>query len=293
MKIYLSFITFKHIFIICQFRLILKNRAKTPQKNILKTFRTPYKLTLFDIKGILIYYEKTHHNTGVFFMNHLTVKTLLACFCATIFVLYNLSYKSSHNGISFVDSFSNPHNVDALPPNETDKNLVNKLIPSPALLEKTYTPSSNCIVYGPISSDNKIVVDMLLNKAKITSLFNTVEKPVYEVFWNLGKDKVKAIELFEVQKNEGPLQAEKYKISLNEDNDWIVSISNITANEIMAKDLATNLAIKANKINTGGRWQYKNKSIVYFYQSENADKVPNEVGAVIEKTFSISKSACQ
>ena len=226
-------------------------------------------------------------------MNHLTVKALLACFCATLFFLYNLSYKSTHNGISFVDSFTKPQNIDALPPNEVAHNLATKIVPSPEPIGKNYIPSSSCVVYGPISYDNKGVVDILLNKAKLTPLFNTVEKPVYEVYWNLGKDKVKAIELFEMQKNDGPLQEEKYKLALNEDNDWVVSISKITANELMAKDLATNLAIKANKIQTGGRWQYKNKSTVYFYQTDNASKVPNEVNAVMEKTFSIYKSKCQ
>lgn len=226
-------------------------------------------------------------------MNNLTVKALLACFCATLFFLYNLSYKSSHNGISFVDSFNKPQNVDALPPNEIAQNVANKLIPSPAPIEKNHIPATTCVVYGPISYDNKSVVDMLLNKAKITPLFNTVEKPVFEVYWNLGKDKVKAIELFEIQKNEGPLQEEKYKLALNEDNDWVVSISKIIANESMAKDLATNLAIKANQVQAGGRWQYKNKSTVYFYQTDNGTKIPNEVNAVMEKTFSIYKSKCE
>jgi len=160
-------------------------------------------------------------------------------------------------------------------------------------MEKNHVPSASCIVYGPISYDNKNTVDMLLNKAGIISIFNTIEKPVYEVYWNLGKDKVKAVQLFEIQKNDGPLQDEKYKLALNEDSDWVVSISKITANEIMAKDLATNLAIKANKINTGGRWQYKNKSVVYFYQTDTSSNIPSEVNAVMEKTFSISKSKCQ
>lgn len=226
-------------------------------------------------------------------MNNLTVKALMACFFATVFFLYNLSYKSSHNGISFVDSFSRPQNVDALPSNEVAYNIAKKMIPSPAPIEKNHVPSTNCVVYGPVSYDNKSVVDLLLNKAKITSLFNTVEKPVFDIYWNLGKDKVKAVQLFEVQKNEGPLQEEKYKLSLNEDNDWVVNISKVIANESMAKDLATNLAIQANKIQTGGRWQYKNKSNVYFYQTDNGNKIPSEVNAVMEKTFSIYKSKCQ
>lgn len=226
-------------------------------------------------------------------MNSLTTKALLASFLATIFFLYNLSYKSSHNGISFIDSFTKPQNIDALPPSQLAYNIADKVIPSPSPIEKHHIPSASCIVYGPISYDNKNTVDMLLNRAGIISIFNTVEKPVYEVYWNLGKDKVKAVELFEMQKNDGPLQDEKYKLALNEDNDWVVSISKITANEVMAKDLATNLAIKANKINTGGRWQYKNKSVVYFYQTDKSSNIPNQVNAVMEKTFSISKSKCQ
>lgn len=225
-------------------------------------------------------------------MNNLTVKTLLACFCAGLFFLYNLSYKSSHNGISFVDSFTKPQNVESVA-SEQVINTNTASIPSPTPLYKSYVPSNTCVVYGPISSDNKGVVDMLINKAKITGIFNTIEKPVYEVYWNLGKDKVKAVLLFEAQKNEGPLQDEKYKLSLNEENDWVVNISKITANELIAKDLATNLAIKANKINTGGRWQYKNKSVVYFYQTDKGTQIPNEVNGVLEKTFSISKSSCQ
>lgn len=224
-------------------------------------------------------------------MNQLTVKALLACFCAAVFFLFNLSYKSSHNGISFFDNLISPKNVDALSSTQINKQ-VQQTILSPATIDKTHIPSISCVVYGPISYENKNVVDMLLTKSNIIGLFNSVEKPVYEVYWNLGKDKVTAIELFEVQKNEGPLQDEKYKIALNEDNDWVVSISKIIADENMAKNLATNLAIKANKIQTGGRWQYKNKSTVYFYQSESSAKIPNEVSAVLEKTFSINKSKC-
>lgn len=224
-------------------------------------------------------------------MNQLTVKALLACFCAAVFFLFNLSYKSSNNGISFVDSFISPKNVDALSAKQINQQ-VQQTILSPSAIEKNHIPSINCVVYGPISYDNKNVVDILLTKANITGLFNSVEKPVYEVYWNLGKDKLTAIELFEVQKNEGPLQEEKYKLALNEDNDWVVSISKIIADEPMAKNLATNLAIKANKIQTGGRWQYKNNATVYFYQSNNSAKIPHEVNAVLEKTFSINKSKC-
>lgn len=210
-------------------------------------------------------------------MNHLTVKILLLCFCATLFSLYNLSYKNSHNGNSFISYLNSPSNANLSPLINVEKN----------------SPSHNCLIYGPISSENKKIIDILLNKANINNLFNIIDKPVYEVYWNLGSDKIKAIELFEVQKNDGPLKEEKYRISLNEYNDWVVRISSIIANEKMAQDLATNLAIKASKINTGGKWQYKNKSSVYFYQSENANKIPNEVGAVIEKTFLIPKSLCQ
>lgn len=225
-------------------------------------------------------------------MNQLTVKALLACFCAAVCFLFNLSYKSSHNGLSFIDSFSNPKNVDALSSHQINKQVQQATIISPTAINNNHLASANCVVYGPITYDNKNVVDVLLNKAKITDLFSSVEKPVYEIYWNLGKDKVTAIELFEVQKNEGPLQDEKYKIALNEDNDWVVSISKIIANEPMAKDLATNLAIKANKIQTGGRWQYKNTSTVYFYQTDKSSTIPNEVNDVLEKTFAIKKSKC-
>lgn len=225
-------------------------------------------------------------------MNQITVKALLACFCAAVFFLFNLSYKSSHNGISFIDSFSSPKNIDNLSSKQINRQIQQTSINSPTIADKTHVASVNCIVYGPINPDNKNVVDMLLNKANITHLFTSVEKPVYEIYWNLGKDKVKAIELFEVQKNEGPLQDEKYKIALNEDNDWVVSISKIIADEPMAKDFTTNLAIKANKIQTGGRWQYKNTSSVYFYQTDNSSNIPNEVNGVLEKTFSINKSKC-
>lgn len=223
-------------------------------------------------------------------MNNLTVKILLACFCAAMFFLYNLSYKSSHNGISFVDSFIQSQKIDKVDTMDFQSNT-SHLMTSNIVLDKQAV--SQCSVYGPISIDNKNVVDILLNKSNITTLFHQIEQPIYEVYWNLGKDKVQAINLFEIQKNEGPLENEKYKISLNEDNEWIVSISMITGNENMARNLATNLAVKANQLNAGGRWQYKNKSLVYFYQTEDNSKVPKEVDAVIQKTFSINKKACQ
>lgn len=224
-------------------------------------------------------------------MNQLTVKVLLACFFTAVFFLFNLFYKSSNNGISFIDSFISKKNTDALSVTKINEEIHKTILISPTL-EKANKSLANCVVYGPISPDNKTVVDMLLTKANITGLFNIVEKPVYEVYWNLGKDKLTAIELFEVQKNEGPLQDEKYKLALNANNDWIVSISQIIADENMAKNLSTNLSSTANKIKTGGAWEYKNNTNVYFYQSNNSAKVPYELSAVLEKTFSINKSTC-
>ena len=228
-------------------------------------------------------------------MNKLTVKILIVALLGAFFLIFNLVYKATHSGASFISAVvkakdeNAPQNSEIYADNSASSGYSDSPPPTP---DQVITTGNSCVVYGPISEESKAIVDMLLQKANIQKLFNTVEKTVFEVYWNLGKDKVNAIKLFEVQKNGGPLHEEKYKLSMNEDGDWIVSISNITDNEAMAREVATNLALKAKKVNAGGRWQYKKTGVFYFYQIDNSAKIPKEVVAVIEKTFSIYKNAC-
>lgn len=233
-------------------------------------------------------------------MNHLTFKALLACFFVAILFLCNLFYKSSHNGVSLIQIFTQSSNnktstkstnIDTLSQDISKKQIEDKLPLIPTEKEKINT-TSMCVVYGPISEENKTVIDLILKKSNVLSFFDIVDKPVYDVFWNLGKNKIDAIELFESEKNDGPFKSEIYKLSLNSNNDWIVHISKITEDENMAKELVQKLSEQAQQIKIGGLWEYKKTSLVYFYQTQSPSKIPNEVDSIISKTFDIFKSPC-
>lgn len=156
------------------------------------------------------------------------------------------------------------------------------------------TKNSGCMIFGPIPYDNKNTVDNLFTTAKISqNVYSIIERPVYEIYWNLGSDKIKAINLFEKQKNYGALQDEKYKLILDNNQNWIVSISQVTADEEVAHKLATDLALAAEKYKLGGKWQFRSKSVAYFYHINNTASIPSEVYKLMEKTFNVAKSSCK
>jgi hypothetical protein len=232
-------------------------------------------------------------------MNTTVIKVALFGFIFTLFFIFNLSYKGSHNGVSFVENLTKSTIVI----NDKEQSNVNKSIfnlfgnfniSSLHNEKNNETVGENkCVVFGPIAQENKNIVDKLFTQAEIKNNFSIIEQPVYEIYWNLGKNKLTAIEIFETQKNSGALKDEKYKLSLDNDNNYIVYISKILADENLALSNATDLAVQANKAKVGGKWQYKTKSNVYFYQTNKSASIPKEVNAVLEKTFGITKSNCK
>jgi hypothetical protein len=160
-------------------------------------------------------------------------------------------------------------------------------------VEHNSSVENHCIIYGPIGNNNKDVIDKLLVQAKLDKSFDVIEQPVYEVYWNLGKDKITAINLFESQKNNGPFQDERYKLLFDNDGTWIVSVAKIISSEKDAVQMATQLALKSSKLKIGGKWQYRTLNNLYFYHTNNASLIPSDVDAVLLKTFNVDKSNCQ
>lgn len=162
---------------------------------------------------------------------------------------------------------------------------------SPIILQPKTIPDS-CIIYGPVNRDNKTVLELLLQKANILQETHIVSKPIYEIYWNFGNNKVNAFALFDKQKNGGPLQDAKFKLKQDQNNDWIVAIAEITADEKNAALTTSELAEKTNRVNAGGKWAYREKENVYFYQFNDSTMIPKDIKDVMIKTLSLPSAHC-
>lgn len=128
----------------------------------------------------------------------------------------------------------------------------------------TTKPDPVCAVLGPFNIDEKASVDVLISKNKTEQEIRIEKKPVFEIYWNLGKNEANAKKLFETQK-QGALQDAKFVMVQNEKREWIVPITQVHTNADVAKKLAVELGEKANKVNAGGTWSYAEKPDAYFY----------------------------
>lgn len=126
-------------------------------------------------------------------------------------------------------------------------------------------PGAVCTVVGPLNLEQKGTMDVILTKNKSEQVIRVEKRPVFEIYWNLGKDKNIAQELFEKQKQNGTMQDPKFILVQDENKDWVVSVVQINTSLEQAQAMANQLAEKAQKINAGGRWQYKAKPEAYFY----------------------------
>lgn len=128
----------------------------------------------------------------------------------------------------------------------------------------TTKPDPVCAVLGPFNIDEKASVDVLISKNKTEQEIRIEKKPVFEIYWNLGRNEANAKKLFETQK-QGALQDAKFVMVQNEKREWIVPITQVHTNADVAKKLAVELGEKANKVNAGGTWSYTEKPDAYFY----------------------------
>lgn len=148
-----------------------------------------------------------------------------------------------------------------------------------------------CISYGPLNLEQKVALDLILNSNKINHQFYTENKfPLFSVYWNLGKDKLQAIDLFEKQKNEGALQDEKFKLTQSLEGEWIVPITTISGNADLAQKMTHELA-KSSK-SFGGKWEYKAQSEGYFYRFKDITSLPNKTVETINHSINTLKTPC-
>ena len=151
-----------------------------------------------------------------------------------------------------------------------------------------------CVTYGPMNLEQKASLDVILIKYKLSnsSTLVTSKEPLYQIDWNLGSDKVNAVKLFEVQKNDGPLQDEKFKLTQNDNGDWVVPITTVANDQIKAQTMTTELAQAANSHKAGGKWEWKTVKEGYFYQFKDLTSFPSNVVDMINHTISTVKTPC-
>lgn len=151
-----------------------------------------------------------------------------------------------------------------------------------------------CTVLGPLDFDAKNSLELILkNSPQHKQLkYHTEEKPVFEVYWNLGKDREEAEELLQKQKLNGTMSDSRFMIIQNEVGDWIVPIIEVNSNIDVAKATANTLAAAANKNNAGGKWQYRTKPTAYFYTVENFEILDKKALKSIDVMLDTPKQPC-
>lgn len=146
-----------------------------------------------------------------------------------------------------------------------------------------------CMTYGPLNLEQKALFDVILKKSNLDNLPAVSQRPVYQIYWDLGKDKVQAITLFEKQKNGGALQDERFKLSQQDNGEWIVPIATISGNEQMAQTISSQLDAKAH---AGGKWTSQPMGDGYFYRFKDLNLLPADSLNLMDKAVNVTKSPC-
>lgn len=136
---------------------------------------------------------------------------------------------------------------------------------APVATKITEPDNKICVEMGPFNDDEKNTMDFILNKNKQANLAKVEKLFSQQLYWNLGKNKAEADRLFNKQK-EGAMADPKFVLSQNNNKEWVVNITKVHGTDIVAKSLLKDLAEKAQKINTGGTWDYSNFPEGYFYK---------------------------
>jgi hypothetical protein len=146
-----------------------------------------------------------------------------------------------------------------------------------------------CMSYGPLNLEQKALFDVVLKKASLNNLPVVSQRPLYQIYWDLGKDKEQAITLFEKQKNGGPLQDVRFKLTQQESGEWIVPIATISGNAQMAQTISNQLDAKAH---AGGKWLSQPMGDGYFYRFKDLNLVPEDSLNLLDKAVNVTKSPC-
>lgn len=150
-----------------------------------------------------------------------------------------------------------------------------------------------CVVYGPLDIEKKGTMDVILNKFKQNSLVKVDKKVTYLIYWNLGSDKIVAEKLFNrLKENGGALSDQKFVLSKNDNNDYVVNIIRVNSGKTVAERLTNDLINKANKVKTGGQWQYKALPEGYFYTFPDYSKLNPKAIESINIMVEAAKDPC-
>lgn len=148
-----------------------------------------------------------------------------------------------------------------------------------------------CISYGPMNIDLKKRFENILSNNKIASnIYQDRQLPQYEIFWNLGNNKLEALERFEKQKKEGALRDEKFKLTQDNNNNWIVPATTIAGDYAVAETLAKQLSASSSKF--GGKWDIREKTGGHYIIFPNVNLISESVLLIIDKDLRLNKTFC-
>jgi hypothetical protein len=148
-----------------------------------------------------------------------------------------------------------------------------------------------CISYGPMNIDLKNRFKNILSNNKIASnIYQDRQLPQYEIFWNLGNNKLEALERFEKQKKEGALRDEKFKLTQDNNNNWIVPATTIAGDYAVAENLAKQLSASSSKF--GGKWDIREKTGGHYIIFPNVSLISESVLLIIDKDLRLNKTFC-
>lgn len=165
---------------------------------------------------------------------------------------------------------------------------------NPINLPESKDTSKVCTILGPLELKDKATMDVLLSKDSSAGK-NQVEisqKPIFEIYWNLGKDREEAEKLFQKQKQNGTMQEDKFILMQDENKDWIVSVAEVNSSLDYAKTVTTQLATTGSKYNVGGKWNYRTKPSAYFYQFNDYSVIDDKTNNSINVMLGVNKTPC-
>ena len=221
---------------------------------------------------------------------------LLINFVIGLFVIINFRNKAEESKIvaknEMITATAEENKAEKIISPVAAKNTVEV---KPTVVAQTETPPVSvgpaiCMEYGPLDIEQKSIFDTIVSKEKINPLVAVSQKNQFEIYWNLGSNQNQANEMFERQKKDA-LQDRKFQLS-QENGTWIVSIAIVNDNIETAKALAAQLSEKANKVNAGGKWQYRTLPDAYYYQVKNINAMTPNSQAKITTGMGIGKKPC-
>ena len=229
--------------------------------------------------------------------NRILIIFLLANFIIGLVIIINFGNKSEENKIGtknqIITKIAEKNKNEEVTPIVT-KNTLKPPEKTSLAVNGVYAVAPSdpavCIDYGPLNIEQKSIFDTIVAKEKINNLVVVTQKKQFEIYWNLGNNQIQANEMFERQKKDA-LQDKKFQMT-QEDGNWIVSVAIVNDSLETAKVLASQLSEKANRVNAGGKWQYKTLPDIYFYQVKNINAMTINSQSQVSTSLRIKKTPC-